>query len=441
MSKLDRRDFLRMISALGVSAIIPTELNNRDVFAAETNSDLVLTLNIFGAWDVSSFCDPKLNTEFELPINNWANGLSDIPKAGNIPYAPAWDNAALFEKYYQDMLVINCVDAQTNSHSTGQVVAFSGRLSPGFPTITASVAGVYGPSLAMSYINNAGYKGTGGIVGVTLAGSPQIIPRIANYNANEHNFSQKYFPPNVLDTMQVAKLARIERQLAAQNLFPKHRNALSQLYLATSNLETLDRINDFMPAELIVDTDDLGQHPSWRQAEIAMVAYKAGLTLSADLGQGDNFDTHSNHDQDHERMMRRLVRDIDTIWQLAEKHGISDRVTLIVNSEFARTPFYNADKGKDHWPIGSTIVMKKGVPWTNRVVGRTDELQNGIKINPVTLQIDEANGSLIYHKDVMLALRRHFGVVDHPSITQFDLDTDQEFDFFNPDLSTPQLYS
>lgn len=441
MSKLDRRDFLQLLSALGVSAVIPVGLNSGDVFAAEASSDLVLTLNVFGGWDVSSFCDPKLNTDLELPINNWANGLSEIPKAGNIPYAPTWDNVAFFEKYYQDMLVINCVDAQTNSHSTGQVVAFSGRLSPGFPTITASVAGVYGPSLAMSYINNTGYKGTGGIVGVTLAGWPQIIPRVANYNSVAHNYDEKYFSPNVLDTIQAAKLARIQRQLAADNLFPKHRNALSQLYLATSNLETLGRINDFMPAELVVDQDELGGHPSWRQAEIAMVAYKAGLTVSADLGSDDNLDTHSHHDRDHEPYMRRLVRSIDTIWQLAEKHNISDRLTLIVNSEFARTPFYNAENGKDHWPIGSTIVMKKGVSWTNRVVGRTDELQNGIKINPATLQVDETNGSLIYHKDVMLALRGHFGIADHPSITQFDLDTDQEFDFFNPDLSTPQLYS
>ena len=127
MRKLDRRDFLQMIGALGMASVIPVGLKNNSAFAAELGSDLVLTLNVFGAWDVSSFCDPKLNTPLELPINNWASGISEIPKAGNIPYAPIWDNAAFFEKYYQDMLVINCVDAQTNSHSTGQVVAFSGR--------------------------------------------------------------------------------------------------------------------------------------------------------------------------------------------------------------------------------------------------------------------------------------------------------------------------
>jgi hypothetical protein len=36
-------------------------------------------------------------------------------------------------------------------------------------------------------------------------------------------------------------------------------------------------------------------------------------------------------------------------------------VTLIVNSEFSLTPYYNDDGGKDHWALGSMIIMKKGV--------------------------------------------------------------------------------
>ena len=90
MSKLDRRSFLRMVNAVGMAAVVPMGLGSNSVFAAATSTDLVLTLNVAGAWDVSSFCDPKLNTQFELPTNTWATGVSEIPKAGNIPYAPIW---------------------------------------------------------------------------------------------------------------------------------------------------------------------------------------------------------------------------------------------------------------------------------------------------------------------------------------------------------------
>jgi len=107
--KLDRRDFLQILGALGMGAVLPSGLNGNRAYAAESNSDLVLTLNVFGAWDVSSFCDPKLNTEFELPINTWANAVSEIPKAGNIPYAPIWDNAGKFRINNQGQSVRNAV--------------------------------------------------------------------------------------------------------------------------------------------------------------------------------------------------------------------------------------------------------------------------------------------------------------------------------------------
>jgi hypothetical protein len=446
MKKLSRREILKLMGSAGALTMVPGMTLSQSVLAAEQYpEDLILTLNVFGAWDVTSLCDPKLNTNGEPAINNWAQGVSEIPKAGNIPFAPIGDNDFTFNKYTQDMLIINGIDAQTNAHTAGQIHAFSGRPNTGFPTITASVAGVYGKSLALTYINNGGYAGNGGLVTTSSMSGPDLIPKLANYDEIFHNVGSQHnsvlYPQTISERIKSAKLARIERQLAQTNLLTRHKEALNQFHLATKNLDELKKFNDFMPSELINDNDDLGYHPAWRQAEVAMISFKAGLTIGADLTQGDNFDTHANHDVLHQKSMRGLTRDIDTIWQLAEKYGISDKVTLIVNSEFSRTPYYNDEGGKDHWPLGSMIIMKKGVNWTNRVVGRTDEIQNGVKINPTTLQIDEANGALIYPKDVFQALRRQFGIADHSLMEQFDLKVEHEFDFFNPSLATPQLFS
>ncbi len=446
MKKLSRREILKLMGSAGALSMVPGMTVSQSVMAAEQyNGDLILTLNVSGAWDVTSLCDPKLNTSGEPDINNWAQGLNEIPTAGNIPYAPIWDNASLFDKHSQDMLIINGIDAQTNSHSAGQIHAFSGRSNFGFPTITASVAGVMGKSLALSYINNGGYAGNGGLVTTSSMSGPDLIPKLANYDeifysVGDQNNSVLY-PQTISERIKSAKLARIERQLTQSNLLTRHKEALNQFHLATQNLDELKKFNDFMPSGLIEDNDDQGFHSAWRQAEIAMISFKAGLTIGADITQGDNFDTHANHDADHGKFMRRLTRDIETIWMLAEQHGIADKVTLVVNSEFSRTPYYNAEGGKDHWPLGSMIILKKGASWTNRVVGRTDEVQNGVKINPTTLQIDETNGALIYPKDVYQALRKHFGIADHNLMQQFDLKTEHEFDFFNPNFSTPQLYS
>ena len=69
-------------------------------------------------------------------------------------------------------------------------------------------------------------------------------------------------------------------------------------------------------------------------------------------------------------------------------------------SDFGRTNSYNAQQGKDHWPFGSFVIMEKNQPWTNRVVGETDDLHFAHRIDPTTLERDDANGTIIYPKHV-----------------------------------------
>ena len=100
--------------------------------AADYTGKLFVFVQAQGGWDPTSFCDPKTNVSGELKINHWADS-DEIREAGNIRYAPFGDNQTFFEKYYRRMLVINGVDAQTNSHTAGVVHnlerAHFGRLS------------------------------------------------------------------------------------------------------------------------------------------------------------------------------------------------------------------------------------------------------------------------------------------------------------------------
>jgi hypothetical protein len=106
----------------------------------------------------------------------------------------------------------------------------------------------------------------------------------------------------------------------------------------------------------------------------------------------------------------------------------------LIASDFGRTPHYNDDNGKDHWPIGSAIIMQKNAPWANRVVGHTDEGHNALPINPVTLQVDEANGTIIYPRHVLSAFRALAGIDMNPITRRFLFFDNVEFDFFNPSL-------
>ena len=62
------------------------------------------------------------------------------------------------------MAVINGVDAQTNSHSTGVLHNWSGKNSEGFPSITAMFAAHNAPDQSLSYINSGGFAQTANLI-------------------------------------------------------------------------------------------------------------------------------------------------------------------------------------------------------------------------------------------------------------------------------------
>ena len=146
--------------------------------------------------------------------------------------------------------------------------------------------------------------------------------------------------------------------------------------------------------------------------------------------------THTNHDAQHESLYRHLAQAVRFFWDYAGDLGIADRITLVIGSDFGRTPHYNETDGKDHWPIGSYIVMSPGAPWGNRVVGVTDGGHNAYKINPTTLQRDDANGTIIYPKHVHDALRSYLGIQGTAAQLGLAFNNAEHIDFFNPARQT-----
>ena len=127
---MKRRTFVKGLLAPAVGAVSGFHLPLAN--AANYDGKLFIFVQADGGWDPTSFCDPKTNTPGEKVINHWAK-TGEVRQAGNLFYADFANNAAFFEKYYDRMLVINGVDAQTNSHTVGVVHNWSGRVSEGYP--------------------------------------------------------------------------------------------------------------------------------------------------------------------------------------------------------------------------------------------------------------------------------------------------------------------
>ena len=406
---MDRRDFLRGLAAMTPLAGFRLPLVN----AADYRGKLFVFVQADGGWDPTSFCDPKTNTVGEPLINHWAKS-AEIRQAGSIRYAPFARNEAFFGKYYRRMLVINGVDAQTNSHSAGVVHNWSGRISEGYPTTTALLAARNGTGMAMPYLNFGGFSNTAGIVTFTRLNDPRLIVNIATPELSRWHRDRAYIRSADWEDLQASRAANIERLASAPNLLPRAARNRS-LYASALTREATEGLRSYAAMipdrEHLQEREEIGRFSSRLklQAQLAVLAFKAGVAVSADLYQG-GFDTHRDHDRDHELLLGNLTDSVDFLWDYAEIHGVADRMVVVMGSDFGRTNHYNSDLGKDHWPIGSFIVMEKNRPWTNRVVGETNELHFARKVNLATLQRDDASGVIIHPKHIHKALRRYLGV-------------------------------
>ena len=427
---MKRRTFVKGLLAAAGSAVSGFQLPLAN--AADHDGKLFVFVQADGGWDPTSFCDPKANTPGEKVINHWAE-TGDIRQAGNLFYADFGSNGEFFEKYHQRMLVVNGVDAQTNSHSAGIVHNWSGRSSEGYPSMTALLAAHHAPGLSLSYLSFGGFSHTAGLTTYTRADGADLIRNIATPEVNRDH-SQAYIHPADWETLRTFREANIERLAAAPHLLPRAaRNR--RLYAAALSPEATEGLKAY--AALLPPEDELEQPEEFenhhshllRQAQLTILAFKARVAVSADLYLG-GFDTHANHDPEHKWLLENLTNSIDFLWEFAEIHGVADRLVVVMGSDFGRTNHYNVDAGKDHWPIGSFVVMEKNQPWTNRVVGETDALHFAHKIHPVTLRRDDANGTIIYPKHIHKALRQYLGIENSLSAQRFPFHNTEDFAFF-----------
>lgn len=428
---MNRRRFMQVMLGAGTASGFRVPLAN----AADYSGKLFVFIQADGGWDPTSFCDPKTNVAGEPIINHWAES-GEVRQAGNIRYAPFANNQAFFDKYYQRMLVVNGVDAQTNSHSAGVVHNWSGRISEGYPTTTALLAAHNGAGLSMPYLSFGGFSNTAGVAVFTRLNNPNEIRNIAKPELQLGDPARRpFFNSDDWKSITSHRDTRMERLAAAPNLLPRDARS-RELYAAALEPDAAEGLRTF--ADMIPATAELQEIEEFnlfrsrlkRQVQLTMLAFKAGVAVSADLRLG-GFDTHDLHDQDQGWLLGNLTDSVDYLWDYAELQGLADRLVVVMGSDFGRTNKYNAELGKDHWPIGSFIVMEKNRTWTNRVVGETDELHFARKINPTTLQRDDAAGTLIHPKHIHKALRKYLGVADTPESQRFPFNNTAELPLFS----------
>ena len=432
-----RRRFIKKL-ALGAGAVATAGSGFR-VWSSGLEpyeGKLLVTLQLDGGADVTQLCDPKVNTPGERRINNWAD-VSDPGQAGNILYAPVADNQNFFNRFGPDMVVVNGVDAQTNSHETGRLYNWTGSNAEGRPSLTALHAAAKSPDQPLAYsVYGGGTSRTAGIITYNRFDDVSRLRELSQPTQSPWDPDQQLRPDQEIAAAQRLASESITTMLSQPGLTPRQRRSLVTLQAARDGREGLARLSELLPAQDEFQGGDefqVGNFNFWsnlkQQMQGALLVFKSGLGSSADLVLG-GFDSHEDHDPIHEALYIHLADAVGFFWDFAEELGVADRTLLMVGSDFGRTNMYNDGNGKDHWPIGSYMIMEQGAAWGNRVVGASDELHFAKAIDPRSLQVD-SSGVILTPAHVHKAVQKYLGLEELAAVNGTAFSTVEDIGIFS----------
>jgi len=125
---------------------------------------------------------------------------------------------------------------------------------------------------------------------------------------------------------------------------------------------------------------EVGDEPSTSRAlGIAVDLLEGGLCHAVFTATPRTWDTHTGSTIQH-TSYEDLFGALTELHSSLRDRGMLDSTLVLVLSEFTRTPLYNDEGGKDHWPNGSALMFGGGLAG-GRVLGGSSDLLEAMPID------------------------------------------------------------
>jgi hypothetical protein len=455
---MDRRTFLSLSGLTGLSLLLPWGASSQARAADSTwGGPYFLHMHAGGGWDPTMLCDAKLTAGGTTPSyeNKLVTAVGDVNgiavptatkdgkyllRAGNDAVE---DPMHFFQTVGARMLVINGVDTQTNNHDTGVQGFACGHNDIELPAFAALLAGQVAKErdVPLAFIAGGQYNRTGDLVGVSrFPGDkvPLLAEPFKGAAGEEKPLISDLATQRIL-TLRGERLTQLESQatlprnkrtLKAYRDATRGGGAINLLKQVASNpAPSIDSFRDALPPDCRAYLTAPSGNGSTRFADLGaplettLRCFQAGLSVSATFSQG-GFDTHGQHDANQASAMGQFLARIRYVLLRAEQLGLQDKLTLLVTSDFGRTPRYNVGNGKDHWNVTSALVSGPGIRG-GRVIGKTDEGHKALRVSASdaskTLADSDSGGVRIHPGNIHRDLRTVMGLDSAPFINQFQL--------------------
>lgn len=319
--------------------------------------------------------------------------------------------------YADQLRVLNGVDNRTNSHATGTMYADTGSMAMGYPDFSALYAAVKGADRPLAWMSDGGGNSdSAGLVARSETGNADYFDILGNPQGGVTDVFKTQ--------LDAAAAQRKQMQTQRENL-PMREHYQDQLYLVREKgvefADVATRINNPTdPAEQAIDADaNSGRR---RHMRVAVAGFATGMASSMQVGFG-GFDTHGDHDNRHFTRIRDVLVDLHFLFRALDAYGVRSQTTVIVGSDFGRTPWYNAGNGKDHWSVTSYMLMGNGVNGGTQI-NATNGLVEAKNVDSSTLAPVESGGIRMTASHVHKKMRDLAGISNEPMALEFPIDAE-----------------
>lgn len=282
-----------------------------------------------------------------------------------------------FERYGSKTVVVNGLSTRSVAHEVCMRIAISGEPDQShgdWPTLLAH-ADKDKFSLPLLSLSGPSQSGPFGVV-VSKAGAQGQLQGLLSGRIVEQSEAPRRLPSPAAERILDSYLQRRAAAFAAQKqTIPSVQ--LAESLQRSAALKNVQADVNFAPGQGLQ-----------AQLRSAVEAIASGVSRCVSVSSGFSWDTHATN-ATQSALFEFLFTSLDDVMQqlqnTRDRSGtlLADNTVLVVMSEMGRTPQFNANQGRDHWPYTSALVVGSGIVG-GRTIGGFDDFYNGIGIDANT---------------------------------------------------------
>ncbi len=392
---IDRRRFLGQAALTGTGLALAHLLPSRA--AAQTGglggTDQKFLFAYFeGGWDILLSLDPRDPGVTGPDIQKIDPGYDQlsaeyqrrgVQRAGNLRFGPIVPDD--FLAHANDVTIINGIGMDTASHEVGRRYFITGRFPRGISAVGSSTpAEILAQLSDASPIPHLSAAVEAYSTGLPPYAGPLVVNSVSDLEVALTPFSEldPAFPridPAVVSAIRAYQdedpgcvAESLDREGLAATLRRNQVRARTYIESQLNEVFNLGRTDPEMMA--LRDRYGIGGGDTGRPDSPEVLAFVAGQALKQDVSQAvsvrvaQSLDTHANWAEDQPGRQARgwqalgaLISDLKLAAAGDGSSSVWDRTTLVVFSEFARTPLFNGLRGRDHFLGNSCLVAGPGM--------------------------------------------------------------------------------